>query len=114
LGWRRLLTGAVLAGGAFAVLFLLATSVPALGFLIALVFLPVGLWVGRGSRRPLLDGLIYGLLSAVAAEVVMLPSGFPRGLALAFPFLLAVPQGVLGTWLGKRFLCPRGARKGSP
>jgi len=115
LPWRRVLAGAVLAGGIFAVLFLLATSVPPLVFLSALTFLPVGLWVGRGSQRPWLEGLFYGLFTAVIAMLVLFgfASGWPKAVAFAFAFLLAVPQGVLGAWLGNRFLRPRGPQESS-
>jgi hypothetical protein len=99
---QRLLLAVLYAGGAFLVLLLLADFLPALVYLGCLAFLVGGVWVGRYSRRPWADGAIYGGLSTLIAAVLLAiisPMGW-IGL-LAAPFL-ALPQGILGVWLGAR------------
>lgn len=90
------------ASGAFLLLLLLADFWPVLVYLGCVVFLLVGLWVGRHSCRPWVDGAIYGgLATLVAAVLITLISdlGWFGWLTALF---LALPQGVLGVWLGTR------------
>ena len=71
---------------------------------LCLAFLLVGLWVGRRSPRPWLDGLVYGGLATLVAGVclaIATPMGWLSWPAALF---LALPQGVLGAWLGARTL----------
>ncbi len=101
ISWRRVLLGALVGGLAFQGLSLLTWGVPFFSFLVGAVFLPVGLWVGWGSRRPWPDGLAYGLLAALGMTLLLLSWGPTMSTwSLRLAFLLALPQGLLGTWLG--------------
>lgn len=107
LAWRRLVTGAFLAGMGFLVLYLLAWHFPWMAVLPGAVFLPVGLWIGLGSDRPWLDGLVYGLLSALITTLILFGTSAPlQQWSLRFGLLLAIPQGLVGSWLGARLLKP--------
>ena len=114
LSWRRDLFGVLYGSGAFLVFLILADVLPVLVYVGCLVFLPIGVWVGRGSRRPWLDGLVYsGLATLVVALLLFIVSdmGWIGVLAALF---LALPQGILGVRLGARLLQgPQGPGKGS-
>ncbi len=101
---RRDLLAALVADSAFLLFLLLSDMVPALVYAGCAVFLVVGLWVGRGSGRPWLDGAIYGLLAALVAAALIALVTELGWLGWLVGFWLALPQGVLGVWLGARLL----------
>ncbi len=100
--WRRLLLGLAVATGAFLLLFILGNVLPLLIYVGCLVFLPVGLWIGRGSRKPWLDGIIYGGLTALVVALILFLGSELGPLGLLAALFLALPQGFLGIWLGAR------------
>jgi len=99
--WRDDLLAGLIAGAAFLLLTALADMFePGLVWLANLVFLPVGIWLGRSSRRLWVDGTIYGLTATVLVVLLLLARGVPL---LAFLSLFVVlPQGLLGAWAGAR------------
>jgi len=102
LALRRDLLAVFLANGAFLLLLLASDLLPMLVYLGCIVFLLVGLWVGRRSHRPWVDGAIYGGLSTLVAAVLIAlitDMGWFGWLAALF---LALPQGIVGVWLGTR------------
>jgi len=105
---RRDLLAVLCASGAFLLFVLLADFWPVLIYLGCVVFLLVGLWVGRRSDRPWVDGALYGGLSTLVAAVLLAlvsELGWFGWLAALF---LALPQGVVGVWVGARLLRRRG------
>jgi|GEM_PF-1805881 hypothetical protein len=100
--WRKLLTGALVAGAVFGLFAVLAPVWIGLVWMAGAVFFPVALWVGRESFRPWRDGFLYGSFAGLLASLVLLFLGFLPAWALGLSFLLAWPQGMAGTWLGKR------------
>jgi hypothetical protein len=110
IAWRRDLLGVLYAGSAFLLLLVLAGAFPLLVYLGCLVFLPVGVWVGSRSRRPWVDGAIYSGLATVVAAVSLVFASSLGAVATVAALFLALPQGVLGVWLGARLLRWRGKR----
>ena len=103
--WRRTLVAALAAGVAFLMLFSLAGALPGLVYISSIVFLPAGIWVGRGSRRPWLDGAVFGLLATVAVLFILPIQGFTLGSGgFLYPLFLVLPQAITGAWLGARIL----------
>ena len=102
--WRRLLVGALVADASFGLLLALVPALSSLVWAAGLAFFAVALWVGRNSRRPWREGLLYGLLAAPLAAVALALSGFPGRWALGLAFFLTGPQGVAGVWVGKKAL----------
>lgn len=101
--WRRSLVAALVANGIFFVFFVLSGAEPRLIFASSIVFLPLGIWVGRKSESPLRDGAIFGLLSALLLTLILLVQGFSMGgWSLLYALFLALPQGLLGAYLGRR------------
>jgi len=104
LSWRRDLFGVLYGSGAFLVFLILADFLPVLVYVGSLVFLPVGVWVGRNSLRPWLDGLVYsGLSTLVVALLLVIVNGM-GWIGVLAAFFLALPQGILGVRLGARLL----------
>ena len=102
IAWRRDLLGVLCAGTAFLLLLVLASAFAPLVYVGCVAFLPVGVWVGLESRRPWVDGIIYsGLATVVAAASLVLASSL-GAIATVAALFLALPQGVLGVWLGAR------------
>ncbi len=99
--WRHVIVASLVAEGLFLLFYLGGTFLPLLIWPGSLVFFPAGLWLGRKSRRPWMEGAFYGLLTTVAVALLLLLSGFPWGSLYAL--FLVLPQGILGTWLGARF-----------
>jgi membrane protein implicated in regulation of membrane protease activity len=96
--------GAFVAGLGFFGLSRLTWAFPVVAFAIGAVFLPVGVWVGRGSRHPWLEGFLYGLSAGIIVIGIMMGgSSLLQEWSLRFALLLAVPQGIVGTWIGARF-----------
>jgi hypothetical protein len=106
ISWRRDLLGVLYGSGAFLILLLLKDALPVLVYVANLVFLPAGLWVGRASRRPWADGLVYSGFAALVVMLLLVFVGYPVWLAGPAGLLLVLPEGVLGVWLGVRFLSP--------
>ena len=100
-GWPRVLTAALIAEGLFLLFYLGGTVLPWLIWPASLAFFPAGIWLGRKSLRPWVEGALYGLLTTVVAALFLVLSGFSWGGLYAL--FLVLPQGVLGTWLGARF-----------
>jgi hypothetical protein len=110
--WRRVSNAVLVASGAFLALFVLGTALPVFFFASAVVFLPVAIWLGRSSPRPVLDGAVYGVAAGAIAFVVILLGGFDLQVwGLVFAFFLGIPQGVFGAWLGARYLSTAGVPK---
>jgi hypothetical protein len=104
LALRRDLLAVLCANSAFLLLLLVADLLPMLVYLGCVVFLLIGFWVGRRSLRPWVDGAIYGGLSTLVAAVLIAlvtDMGWFGWLAALF---LALPQGVVGVWLGAQLL----------
>jgi len=98
--WRRVFIATLVAAGSFLLFYMGAILLPLLTWPGCVVFLPVGVWLGRGSRRPWMEGALYGLFATALVLLLLLLSDFPwAGLSALF---LVLPQGVLGTWLGAR------------
>jgi hypothetical protein len=106
--WRRILVATLVAGVAFLVLFVLRDVLYEIAYLGSIVFLPVGLWVGRRSRHPWADGAVYGLLSGLVACLVLLSIDFPLWWG---GLVLALPQGIAGAWVGARLWPARSKRR---
>ena len=112
--WRSIGTAVLVASGAFLALFVLGNTLPEFFFVNGIVFLPVAIWLGRVSRRPVLDGLFFGLAAAVPAFLIMVLGNSPLGgWGVLYALILAVPQGVFGSWLGARLVRDRGVFKSS-
>ncbi len=94
----------LVASALFLLLFNLGSALAALVWLGCIVFLPVGVWLGRESPRPWLDGAVYGLVASLVVAVILFTSGFAMGSWGAIgAFLLVLPQALFGAWLGGRF-----------
>lgn len=104
--WRRVLIAALVAEGVFLVFYLGGTFLPLLVWPGSLAFLPAGIWLGRKSRRPWVEGAVYGLLTTAVVALFLLLSGFPWGPLYAL--FLVFPQGILGSWLGARLFSAQG------
>jgi hypothetical protein len=102
LALRGDLLAVLCANGAFLLLLLVADLLPILVYLGCIVFLLVGLWVGRHSLRPWVDGAIYGGLSTLVAAVLIALVTDMGWFGWLAAFFLALPQGVVGVWLGTR------------
>jgi hypothetical protein len=112
--WRSIGTAVLVASGAFLALFVLGNTLPEFFFVNGIVFLPVAIWLGRVSRRPVLDGLFFGLAAAVPAFLIMVLGNSPLGgWGVLYALILAVPQGVFGSWLGARLVRDRGVFRSS-
>jgi hypothetical protein len=102
ISWRRDLFGVLYGSGGFLVFLVLSDMLPVLIYLGSLVFLPVGIWVGRGSRRTWLDGLVYSGFCTLVVAVFMVVAGYPGWVGVFAALFLALPQGIVGVWLGAR------------
>ncbi len=100
--WKRVLIAALVAEGIFLLGYLGGIFLPLLIWPGSLAFLPVGIWLGRKSRRPWVEGALYGLITTVVVALLLFLDGFPWGSLYAL--FLVLPQGILGTWLGARLL----------
>lgn len=103
--WRRVLVSALIAEGIFLLFYLGGTFLPLLIWPGSLAFLPVSIWLGRKSRRPWVEGALYGLFTTVVVALFLLLNGFPWGPLYAL--FLVLPQGILGSWLGARLFSIR-------
>ncbi len=99
--WRRVIVTALVVEGVFFLFYLGATFLPLLIWPGSLVFSPAGFLLGRKSRRPWLEGALYGLLTTAVVALLLFLTGFPWGVLYAL--FLVLPQGILGTWLGSHF-----------
>lgn len=99
--WRLDLLAGLVAGVTFALLTVLAGVFGAdLVWLASVIFLPIGLWVGRRSHKPWADGGVYGLTATVFVVLLLILQAFSLGALLA-PFVV-LPQGIVGAWVGAR------------
>lgn len=99
--WRSDLLAGLVAGAAFALLTAMADMFGAgLIWLACMVFLPIGIWVGRRSQRPWGDGTAYSLAATVLVVLLLLARLFPLGAFLSL--FMVLPQGIIGTWVGAR------------
>lgn len=99
--WRFDLLAGLVAGASFVLLTAMADMFGAgLIWPACMVFLPIGIWVGRRSRRPWSDGTAYGLAAAVLVVLLLLARLFPLGAFLSL--FMVLPQGIIGAWVGSR------------
>ncbi len=106
ISWRRVLLAVLIAGAAFLILLVLQAVLYEIAYVSSIVFLVAGLWLGRRSQSPWAEGAVFGLLGGLLACLILLVVAFPLWWG---GLLLALPQGVAGTWLGARLWPARGA-----
>lgn len=102
LALRRDLLGVLYASGVFLLFLLAADFLPVVVYLGCIGFLLVGLWVGWRSCRPWVDGIFYGGFSTLVAAVLIVLISDMGWLGCLAALFLALPQGVIGVWLGAR------------